>query len=257
VQPTPAYQPPAPRVEPAPTPSIAKRDFTETATGASFAMKYLSGNSFSMGSEESDAESDEKPVHTVRVGEFYMGKYEVTFAEYDKFCDATSRTKPSDVNWGRGNRPVINVSWDDATAYCEWLSSTTGKTYRLPTEAEWEYSARGGESYKYAGGNDPNATAWNRANSDSKTHPVGQKQANGFGLYDMAGNVWEWCNDWKGDYSSNSQSNPIGAATGSDRVLRGGGWRGVARDCRVSHRDYDTPAYRSYYLGFRVVCSLQ
>jgi formylglycine-generating enzyme required for sulfatase activity len=254
VNPAPA---PVPKPAPAPAPSPLKRDFTETATGASFAMKYLSGNSFSMGSEESDAYSDEKPVHTVRVGAFYMGKYEVTFAEYDRFCDATSRQKPSDQGWGRGNRPVINVSWDDAIAYCQWLSSTTGKTYRLPTEAEWEYSARGGENYKYAGSNDVNTTAWNTTNSDAKTHPVGQKQANGFGLYDMAGNVWEWCGDWKSDYNSNSQSNPTGAASGSSRVHRGGSWYTGARYCRVSNRYYDTPTGRDTRLGFRVVCLSQ
>jgi formylglycine-generating enzyme required for sulfatase activity len=254
VNPAPA---PVPKPAPAPAPSPLKRDFTETATGASFAMKYLSGNSFSMGSEESDAYSDEKPVHTVRVGAFYMGKYEVTFAEYDRFCDATSRQKPSDQGWGRGNRPVINVSWDDAIAYCQWLSSTTGKTYRLPTEAEWEYSARGGENYKYAGSNDVNTTAWNTTNSDAKTHPVGQKQANGFGLYDMAGNVWEWCGDWKSDYNSNSQSNPTGAASGSTRVYRGGSWNFDARYCRVSNRYYDTPTGRDTRLGFRVVCLSQ
>ncbi len=248
---------PVPKPAPAPAPSPAKRDFTETATGASFAMKYLSGNSFSMGSEESDAYSDEKPVHTVRVGAFYMGKYEVTFAEYDRFCDATSRQKPSDQGWGRGNRPVINVSWDDAVAYCQWLSNTTGKTYRLPTEAEWEYSARGGENYKYAGSNDVNTTAWNTTNSDSKTHPVGQKQANGFGLYDMAGNVWEWCSDYYSDYNSNSQSNPIGAASGSNRVLRGGRWGSVAQNCRVLSRNNRTPADRDDGLGFRVVCLSQ
>jgi formylglycine-generating enzyme required for sulfatase activity len=254
VNPAPA---PVPKPAPAPAPSPLKRDFTETATGASFAMKYLSGNSFSMGSEESDADSDEKPVHTVRVGAFYMGKYEVTFAEYDRFCDATSRQKPSDQGWGRGNRPVINVSWDDAIAYCQWLSSTTGKTYRLPTEAEWEYSARGGENYKYAGSNDVNTTAWNTTNSDAKTHPVGQKQANGFGLYDMAGNVWEWCGDWKSDYNSNSQSNPTGAASGSYRVLRGGGWDSDAQYCRVSYRNIYAPTNRYYGLGFRVVCLSQ
>jgi formylglycine-generating enzyme required for sulfatase activity len=246
---------PAPVPKPTPAPSPAKRDFTETATGASFSMKFISGNSFSMGSN--DGESDEKPVHTVRVSDFHMGKYEVTFAEYDKFCDATSREKPSDAGWGRGNRPVINVSWDDATAYCKWLSSTTGKSYRLPTEAEWEYSARGGQNYKYAGSDDWNAVAWNGANSDSKTHPVGQKQANGFGLYDMSGNVWEWCSDWKRDYSSRTETNPTGAATGSGRVYRGGSWFSGASSCRASSRYDGAPAYRDSHLGFRLVLSLQ
>jgi formylglycine-generating enzyme required for sulfatase activity len=279
VQPTPQYQPPAPRVEPAPAPSPAKRDFTESATGVSFSMKYISGNSFKMGSN--DGKSDEKPVHKVRVDDFHMGKYEVTVGEYLKFCQETNSNWPDwlekgsdyhvetgsnkwyyDIGYrrtGSENLPIIGVSWDDAVAYCQWLSRTTGKTYRLPTEAEWEYSARGGENYKYAGSNDVKSTAWYRDNSDSKPHIVGQKQANGFGLHDMAGNVSEWCADYYSDYNTNSQSNPISAASGSRRVYRGGDWHGYAEDCRVSDRQRFkiVPGSWGSGLGFRVVCPLQ
>ncbi len=259
---------PAPPVAVKPVPTrkepLAKSDFTESVTGAVFTMKYLKANNFLMGSTDSDAYDNEKPVHTVYIGEFYIAKYEVTFAEYDKFCDATARAKPSDMGWGRGSRPVINVSWDDAVAYCDWLSRTTGKTYRLPTEAEWEYAARGGSSDKYAGSSDVGSVGWFTDNSGSKkrhalgeTHAVGEKPANGYGLYDMSGNVWEWCSDWYSVYSSDAVSSPTGATTGSYRVLRGGGWSNGAHGCRVSYRNYTAPTHLGSYLGFRVVCSVE
>jgi formylglycine-generating enzyme required for sulfatase activity len=256
-----------------PPPKPANRDFTESATGVPFAMKYITGNSFQMGSN--DIGDNEKPVHTVRVGDFHMGKYEVTVGEYLKFCEKTNSNWPEWLEKGndyhletgsnkwyfdKGYRrtgseqlPIAGVSWDNAVAYCKWLSSTTGKTYRLPTEAEWEYSARGGESHTYAGSNDVNEIAWYNDNSGSKPHPVGQKKANGFGLYDMTGNVWEWCADWFGSYSSAAVSNPTGAATGVFRVLRGGSWGYTASVARVPYRDSYSPTNRYFYLGFRVV----
>lgn len=252
-------QVPTPSVVVTPPPApVGKSEFTEYGTGVSFTMKYISGNSFQMGGNDADAYDWEKPVHTVRLGEFYMSKYEVTFSEYDKFCEATKREKPSDEGWGRGSRPVINVSWDDAVAYCSWLSRTTGKTYRLPTEAEWEYAARGGSSDKYSGSSDIAKVGWYRDNSGNKTHPVGEKSANGYGLHDMSGNVWEWCSDWFGSYVGNSTSNPTlnptGATSGSYRVLRGGSWLFNARYTRCADRSSSNPVYRSNFLGFRVVC---
>jgi formylglycine-generating enzyme required for sulfatase activity len=279
VQPTPKYEPPAPRVEPAPTPSVAKRDFTETATGASFAMKYVSGNTFQMGSTDAYAGDDEKPVHTVRVGDFHMGQYEVTVGEYLKFCEATNGNWPmwlekwssyhietgSDKHYfdkgyrriGSENLPIVGVSWDNAVAYCKWLSSTTGKTYRLPTEAEWEYAARGGQSYRYSGNNDANQVGWNNSNSGGKPHPVGQKSANGYGLHDMSGNVLEWCSDWYDEkFYSNiaaTAANPTNTATGTFRVVRGGNWQQHAVYGCIEDRDYSCEACRLSTQGFRVV----
>jgi formylglycine-generating enzyme required for sulfatase activity len=208
----------------------------------------VEGGTFQMGSES--GASDEKPVRQVTVSSFRMGKYEVTQAQYR----AVMGTNPSHFK-DCDACPVENVSWDDAQAYLVKLNQMTGKTYRLPTEAEWEFAARVGNSYRYAGSDDLNSVAWH--DSSSKTHPVGEKQANGFGLYDMSGNVWEWCGDYFGGYNSESQSNPIGAASGSNRVYRGGGWFSVAQHCRVSIRSYDTPTYRFADLGFRVVCLSQ
>jgi len=217
---------------------------------AGIAIRGIAGGTFTMGSKDGD--SDEKPPHTVTVSNFAMMKTEVTFEQYDAFCEATSREKPSNQGWGRGNRPVINVSWNDAVAYAEWLSKKTGQTWRLPTEAEWEYAAKGGQETTYAGDNLDNV-AWYSSNANGTTHPVQQKTANGYGLYDMSGNVWEWCADWYGTYNTGSQTNPQGASTGSLRVLRGGSWGSGATDCRVAFRSYVTPGSRDGTCGFRVV----
>ncbi len=220
-------------------------------------MVLVRGGTFSMGN--SDGYDDEKPVHSVTVNGFYMSKHEVTFAEYDAFCRDTGREKPGDAGFGRGNRPVINVSWHDAVAYCEWLSRKKGHTYRLPTEAEWEYAARGGsqsKGYKYSGSNDIGAVAWFDDNSNSRTQPVGGKQANELGLYDVNGNVWEWCSDWYRAYSSGSQTNPRGASSGTWRVYRGGSWLSDPQISRVAYRFHGSPEFRFNFLGFRVVRSL-
>jgi formylglycine-generating enzyme required for sulfatase activity len=151
--------------------------------------------------------------------------------------------------------PVEMVSWDDAQAFIAKLNQRTGKHYRLPTEAEWEYAARGGSKsngYTYSGSNDLNSVAWYIDNSGSKTHPVGQKQANELGIYDMTGNVWEWCQDWFGDYGKGIAQNPPGPSTGSYRVIRGGGGNSAAPDCRVASRGYTTGG-RGLHLGFRLV----
>ncbi|MGV8135998.1 MAG: formylglycine-generating enzyme family protein [Mangrovibacterium sp.] len=252
-QPT-SYTPaPQPAIEDNPVPAFG--DFTETIAGVSIDMVAVKGGTFSMGSN--DGGDDEKPVHSVSVNDFYMGKYEVSFAQYDAYCIATGRSKPDD--WmGRGNRPVVNVSWDDAVAYCRWLSQKTGKHYRLPTEAEWEYAARGGnksKGYKYSGSSTTDNVAWSSENSDNKPHPVGQKQPNELGIYDMSGNVWEWCSDWYdvNYYDYSPQNNPTGPSSGSLRVRRGGCWHYYPDYCRVSYRDYCSPNSSYRINGFRVI----
>ncbi len=225
-----------------------------------------------------------KKEHTIKLTyDYYIGKYEVTFDEYDTFCEETGKTKPSDVGWGRAERPVINVSWYDAIAYCNWLSekeglskaydkegnllTDTGKKttditevegYRLPTEAEWEYAARGGhkstEDYEYSGSYQINAVAWYYGNSDFKTSDVGQKQPNELGLYDMSGNVWEWCQDyWDENNNSKSQTeNPLNNLRSSSRVRRGGSWFNDDKLCRVDTSDGFNPNGTYFYHGFRI-----
>ena len=199
----------------------------------------------------SDADDDEKPVHSVTLSDYYIGQTQVT----QELWQAVMGSNPSYFT-GDNQRPVESVSWDDCQEFIEKLNRLTGKNFRLPTEAEWEYAARGGNKsrgYKYSGSDNPNAVAWYGNNSGSKTHPVAQKQANESDLYDMSGNVYEWCQDWYGDYSSNPQTNPTGSSRGSFRVLRGGSWYFSARSyVRVSIRDYSTPDYRSSNSGLRL-----
>ena len=226
-----------------------------------FDWVWVEGGTFKMGctSEQNNCDGDEKPVHEVYVDGFYMSKYEVTFYQYDTFCEATGRRKPDDNGWWCGNCPVIYVSWNDAVAFCQWFSKKTGTTIRLPTEAEWEYAARGGQKsrgYKYAGSNNPDEVAWYLYNSGKKTHPVGQKKPNELGLYDMSGNVWEWCWDWYGEnyYSQSPRNNPKGPSGGSDRVVRGGSCTSYARGVRLATRgDYGAPSYGLSSLGFRLL----
>ncbi len=233
------------------------KDYIEIVNEISFKMIKIKGGTFKMGTNDGDRY--DRPIHSVTIGDFYMGEHEVTFAEYDSFCEATNRKKPSDEGWGRGNRPAINVSWNDATAYCKWLSKKTGKNYILPTEAEWEYAAGGGSNHqKWAGTNSENSLgnyAWYELNSGSKTHPVCSKRPNTFGLYDMSGNVIEWCSDRARTYSSSSQTNPQGASNiVRRRVFRGGSWDSSTYTCRVAIRSNNFPAHRFNDIGFRVVC---
>lgn len=223
-------------------------------------MVFVKGGSFMMGSEEGD--DREKPIHQVVLDDFEIGKYPVTFEEYDAFCEATDREKPEDRGWGRKARPVIRLTWNDAQAYAQWLSDQTDKSFRLPTEAEWEYAARGGQNsqgFLYAGSDEVEKVAWYYKNSGDKTQPVGQKQANELGLYEMSGNVWEWCGDmYRSGYSQQPlKQNPKGPDSGAGRVVRGGGWAYVARTCRVSYRHYFPPGYRVPHIGFRLVVSSQ
>ena len=250
-----------------PTYSQTPQSYVEDAgCGLNMKMVYVEGGSFRMGAtpeQGSDADSDESPVHTVRLDSYYMAECEVTQAQWEKIMGTTiyqQRDKRGTQYsmYGVGdNNPMYYVNWEEAQAFCRELSAMTGKTYLLPTEAQWEYAARGGnksKGYKYSGSYAIDAVAWYDSNSGSATHWVKQKRANELGLYDMSGNVWEWCSDWYGSYSSSEQSNPTGAGSGQYRVLRGGSWRGDAGSCRVSNRGYDTPLCRCNYFGFRVVC---
>lgn len=194
--------------------------------------------------------------HIVRVDDFIIMSTEVTFDQYDVYCEETGKKKPDDNEWGRGNNPVINISWNDANNYALWLSQKLGKKWRLPTEAEWEYAALGGQSSEYSGSYNIDEVAWYVGNSDGKTHPVGKKRPNGYGLYDMTGNVWEWCSDWYSDsYNKCPSSNPQGPSTGTSRVDRGGGCLSSSKECSVYNRDSSFPAFYSNYIGFRLVCT--
>jgi len=239
--------------------------------------------SFAMGDTWGDGYNDEKPTHKVTFTyDFYIGKYETTFDEYDAFCDATGRSKPYDEGWGRGNRPIIYVSWRDAISYCNWVSEKEGLPkayasngnlldkegrattdlskvvgYRLPTEAEWEYAARGGnksKGYRYSGSNNIDDVAWYRMNSELKTQGVGEKAPNELGIYDMSGNVWELCGDWydSGYYTKSPKTNPYNYTPGSDRVGRGGGWGTDATHTQVAFRSGDLPTGTFHSLGFRI-----
>ena len=210
-------------------------------------MVFVKGGTFQMGSNEYIME---KPIHSVTVSDFYIGKYEVTQKQWRDIMG----TNPS-YNKNCDNCPVERVSWNDVQDFIKKLNAKTGKNYRLPTEAEWEYAARGGQSYKYAGSDNIGSVAWNEYNSGWKIHPVGQKSPNGYGLYDMSGNVCEWCSDWyDSDYYENSpQYNPKGASSGSYRVLRGGSFGSEPADCSVASRYSHTPTDRHNYIGFRLV----
>ena len=229
---------------------------TFTVKGVEFKMIKVEGGTFSMGatSEQTNYENDEKPVHSVTLSDYYIGETEVT----QELWQAVMGSNPSRFT-GNNQRPVENVSWNDCQEFIRRLNSLTGKKFRLPTEAEWEYAARGGKHskdyvYKYSGSNNVDEVAWYDSNSGNKTHPVKTKKANKLGLYDMSGNVWEWCNDWYGkDYYRNSpQSNPKGPSEGEYRVLRGGSWRNLDRGVRVSYRLNRTPGRRDNCYGLRL-----
>jgi len=246
----------------------------------------ITGGVFKMGDPFNEGDSDEKPVREVTLSDFYLSAYEVTFDEYDAFCTATGSTKPSDSDWGRGKRPAINVSWNDAVAYCNWLSEQRGlqkvytinganvtanwnaSGYRLPTEAEWEYAARqGGEKVRFGNGKDIadpkeinfDGSAGGKKDYSavgeyrSKTVPVGSLNSpNALGLHDMSGNVWEWCWDWYGTYPSTAETNPKGPDSGSSRVIRGGSWFLNPANVRCAYRGLNSPDRRVGNLGFRL-----
>jgi formylglycine-generating enzyme required for sulfatase activity len=226
------------------------KEMTFNVGDVQFKMIRVEGGPFMMGSpdNDSDAFDDENPQHRVTLNDYYIGETQVTQALWK----AVMGDNPS--YWKGDSLPVENVSWDDCQKFIKQLNNKTDKTFRLPTEAEWEYAARGGRmdhGYKYAGGNYIEKVAWYDGNSESKTHPVKQKDGNELGLYDMSGNVWEWCQDWYGNYNSSAQTNPLGPSSGSFRVLRGGSWYDFAGYCRTARR-YDSPNSRYYSNGFRL-----
>lgn len=249
------YNPPAYNVGP--------QDYVESTLGLNMKMVYVEGGQFQMGatSEQSGAESDESPVHSVTLDSYYISATEVTQAQWQAVMGTTIHQQASKAGYSvksvGSDYPMYYVSWEEARAFCSELSALTGKTYLLPTEAQWEYAARGGKksrSSQYSGSYSVDAVAWYYSNSGGSQHPVGKLRANELGLYDMSGNVWEWCMDWKGSYSSNAQFNPTGPSSGSDRVLRGGSLYHREGYCRVAFRFSNSPSSRFVNLGFRVVC---
>ena len=228
---------------------------TITVNGVSFTMIAVEGGTFQMGAtseQGGDAYDNEYPVHSVTLSDYYIGETEVT----QELWEAVMVSNPS--YFSGSQRPVERVSWNDCQEFITQLNQLTGKNFRLPTEAEWEYAARGGDNsqgYKYSGSNTIGNVAWYCDNSNSQTHNVKTKSPDELGIYDMSGNVLEWCQDWYGNYSSGSQTNPTGPSSGSYRVGRGAGWDGIAAYCRVSCRDGIIPGSRYYFLGLRLCLS--
>ncbi len=295
----PAPKPASQKTTPAKT-NPGKKPATTTAqpkTPASTAVKTnapdrfvkIEGGTFQMGDIMGDKEYNNETLHPVTVSTFYLSPYEVTFEEYDRYCETTGKEKPGDQSWGRGKRPAINVSWYDAVEYCNWRSQQaklkpvytingtnvsadwSANGYRLPTEAEWEYAARavngkGGGKVRFGNGKD--VADPKEINFDGrkdykkpysivgeyrgKTTPVGDFPPNSLGLYDMSGNVWEWCWDWYDTYPTASQTDPKGASSGSYRVYRGGSWSSFPVGARCAKRVLNAPDNRSSNRGFRL-----
>jgi len=214
-------------------------------------MIYVEGGSFLMGNEQGGYDN-EKPVHEVTLHRFYISKYPITVKQYRFFCDENRKKMPEKPSWGwLDDHPIINVSWNDAKEYCEWW-----KNGRLPTEAEWEFAARGGnesKGYEYSGGNQANNIAWYSDNARSKTYIVGSKAPNELNLFDMSGNVWEWCMDRYGNYHTESQPSHRNIFKGNKRIQRGGSWRTGIYQLRVTMRHSENTESKYNDVGFRLV----
>ena len=245
-------KPPVPTPDPTPVEDMV---LPESATSIGMEFKLIPAGKFIMG--DASSEDNETPHEVTLTKPFKLGVYEVTQEQYEKVMGVNpSKSKGA-------NNPVENVSWEDAIEFCRKLSELpaekeAGNVYRLPTEAEWEYACRAGTTTKYSFGDDESELgdyAWYGVNSDQKTHPVGSKKPNAWGLYDMHGNVVEWCQDWYGDYPSGSVTDPSGATSGSYRVIRGGSWFFSAEGCRSASRYWGYPSDRSNLDGFRVSLS--
>lgn len=262
---------------------VAKQDTVDNFIAPT--MISIPGGTFTMGDVMGDGEDDDETTHEVTLRGFQMAATELSFAEYDLFCEATDRDRPEDEGWGRGQRPVIDVDWYDAVEYCNWLSEQLGyrpvytisgtrvfadwtaNGFRLPTEAEWEYAARqAGQRVRFGNGRDTADTDEINFNGSavykkpysnvgeyrSQTLPVRSLRPNSLGLYHMSGNVLEWCWDWYGGYPESAQRNPYGPTSGDDRVLRGGSFDNGPVDCRVAYRDINAPGNRYDDVGFRL-----
>ncbi|MCM1029879.1 MAG: SUMF1/EgtB/PvdO family nonheme iron enzyme [Oscillibacter sp.] len=243
-------------------PENVGEDFTETAFGVNMQMVYVKGDTFMMGAnpeQELGVKKDELPAHQVVLSSFYIAQYEVTQEQWEAVMGTTIEEQckkagyPEFSKFSGEGYPMFCVSWEDAQRFCNKLSEKTGLTYVLPSEAQWEYAARGGEDYVYSGSNVLDDVAWYSGNSEACVHRVGLKgEGNALGLYDMSGNVWEWCSDWYGSYSDSLDTDPMGPEEGSSRVYRGGSWHCTATNCRVANRHSVRPKQRNPYLGFRV-----
>jgi len=243
-----------------------------------FEMVYVTGGTFNMGSIDGDYE--EEPVHTVRLNSFLIGKYEITYSQYMEFVEDTGRDYYARSKWCDDDKPVINVSWYDAIEFCNWLSlkelytpcysirgdwvylNSDADGYRLPTEAEWEYAASGGISdlgALYSGSNNADSVSWNKDNTHRETHETGEKVPNRLGIYDMSGNVWEWCWDWYDEdyYIDSSEVSPPGPVTGYYKIVRGGSWDSDDFYLRCTARGFCSPVSYDTDIGFRVVRNIE
>ncbi len=269
----------APTSATAPQPQHGDTKTIDLGGGVTLEMIYIKGGTFEMGLPDAQKERStrhEGPVHTVDLDGFWMGKYEVTIDQYraflrvggdssgvrfrDDHCPVQKDASFSLSGHKFGSspqQPMVEISWDGATKFCDWLSRKTGQTFRLPTEAEWEYACRAGTQTTFYFGDseaDLGSHAWYSDNSDGKTHPVGTKRPNPWGLYDMYGNVWEWCGDW-GDweyYQNSPRKNPTGPPSGKYRTLRGGCWKNEPSTFGSATRGRTDPPYTGSYYGFRV-----
>ena len=238
--------------------------YIETALGLNMRMIYVDGGTFMMGAPDDDmyAADNEKPQHKVTLDSYYIAEFEVTQSQWEKVMGTTiyqqqAKTKFTQTHGVGDNYPMYFVNYYEAKMFCHHLSKSTGKNYKLPTEAQWEFAARGGnksKGYKFSGSNSIDAVAWHKGNSDNNIHPVGQKRANELGLYDMIGNVYEWCIDGVRNYDTDSHTNPLVSDNGEYQILRGGSWLNGAGHCRISRRGVDVRSQSNGIIGFRVVC---
>ena len=220
----------------------------------------VKGSTYKMGDEQGIGEPDEQPVHSVSVKTFGIAKTETTVLQWKTYCNATGKQMPKVPKEGWINDyPMVNVSWEDALAYCKWLSKKTGKQYHLPTEAEWEFAARGGgksKGFKYSGGNNIDSVSWYKDNGNNVTHAVAQNSANELELYDMTGNVWEWCEDWYVYVAYSPTKAKDIKIPPSTRIFRGGCATTPSIVCRITNRGSSEPTYRDPFIGFRVAVQM-